>query len=191
MKRIIRKYPLVANFNSHISKRSSLLPFCARNLNDFYKWPYAKRRANEWMRALYVKRKCIELGKIEKAWSTKSIVIWLRSHGYTPLENKHILRQNQIGSQSGYVDSLSTLNKLIDLRELNFSDADCRPDLNDADENFIIDIVNNDEKKVSNIQNESINTDAECAAELNDNNENSVDMCEGSKHVKEQLDLVI
>ncbi len=81
----LRHFPIVLNFNFETAftetpnRRKQNLVFCARTLQEFYMWPYAKRKANEWLRALNIKRFITD--KIQKnipIWSTKAIVLYLR-----------------------------------------------------------------------------------------------------------------
>lgn len=118
----LRHYPIIGD---NYKKRRKL-PFSAKSIHEFYSWPYAKRRANEWIRAVYIKKKCSYL--IDKynltnlsPWTTKSIVLWLRSHGYTPLEYQQMqvmslerkiinYDENQVLDEFHYVDSLQPVN---------------------------------------------------------------------------------
>ena len=51
--KIAQKYSPIISKNAN--KQNS--PFCARSLAEYFSWPCAKRRANEWMRALSVKHR--------------------------------------------------------------------------------------------------------------------------------------
>jgi transcription initiation factor IIF auxiliary subunit len=183
--------------------------FCANSIHEFYTWPYAKRKANEWLRALYIKRKYQQLISFHKSnvnielWSTKAIVLWLRSHGFTPLEYKHMFanqhQYNQYSSQehlelNRYVNSFSSVNELIklDKHEQNLSEGLRQKKSNheeDDDEN--IDIVNNYEEKAK-PKNYLIKKMEYLAEEQHTETceVDSIEMCLGSKFVREQLDLV-
>ena len=61
------------------------LPMMATSLEQFKAWSVGRRRALEWMRAVAM---CRQLGKRVGVVSptTKQVVEWCRSHGYTPLD---------------------------------------------------------------------------------------------------------
>ncbi|XP_019849104.1 PREDICTED: YEATS domain-containing protein 2-like [Amphimedon queenslandica] len=74
---IVRQFPLYG----------SDYTFSAFSLEQYNKWSLPKQRSSEWMRAVAIKE-CI---KSSSAWihpipSTREIVKWCCSHGYTPLK---------------------------------------------------------------------------------------------------------
>lgn len=145
----LRHYPIIGDYH----KKRRKLSFSAQSIHEFYSWPYAKRRANEWIRAVFIKKKCSYL--IEKydlksicPWSTKSIVLWLRSHGYTPLEYQHMqimslerkimnYDENQVLDEFNYVDSLKPVNFIK-------KDSLWKKDSQNEKDSLFIDIVNID-----------------------------------------------
>lgn len=215
IRQALANYPIINNLelrNFHSKKKRRHLSFSARSIHEFYSWPYAKRKASEWIRALYIKRKCSQIieslndhfkSKLNiQVWSTKCIVLWLRSHGYTPLEYQHMLVLSQFDNQPqikddepysylNYVDSLSPLNKLFSNTKnliINLAEADISPN----DDDCFIDVVNlededPDRKKLNAI---SILKQRNERGLVNESGLNHVEMCDGSKHVREQLDMV-
>lgn len=139
-------------------------------------------------------------------WSTKSVVLWLRSHGYTPLEYQHMMPQEilieQEESQDNsdtfhYINSFTPVNRLLSLRESDINDSNKLKDLDkETDEqNMFIDVVGECDEKIPQ-KRKLENEDTSCNdfvyhGSLPDLNEKShVEMCSGSKYVKEQIDLV-
>jgi hypothetical protein len=61
VKTAMKHFPIVLSESARILKHE--LPFCATSIKEFYSWSYAKRRANEWMRAVAIKNKCIKLAR--------------------------------------------------------------------------------------------------------------------------------
>ena len=61
----MKQYPIILSENYHYYHPNfrHKLPFAATSIHEFYSWPYAKRKANEWMRALEIKKKCIQMIK--------------------------------------------------------------------------------------------------------------------------------
>ena len=208
----LKFYPIISSFSSlaHDQSKTRFFissSFCASSINEFYSWPYGKRKAMEWMRALHVKRKCEELIKSvqndsnEKSieiWSTKSILLWLRSHGFTPLEYQHMASEKDSDKNeksslaTSYVNSLTPFNKILrdeDYLKMFDKKSENR-EQTDKDDSLIIDVVNESDQvensalksfKISNQYFEYL---------LNENTSNCIEMCEGSQYVKEQLDLV-
>ena len=117
-KKMLRKHGAVVVRASNCSDCCLL---SARSMHEYYSWPYGKRKACEWMRAVHLRRHCLgQLGNTsepnaaEPAWSTKQVILWLRAHGYTPLEYKHMSLEHSEATpapapSSGYVDSLTPL----------------------------------------------------------------------------------
>jgi hypothetical protein len=118
---ILEEYYYYEAQSSFISRPSkSKLPFAAASISEFYSWPYAKRKANEWMRALSIRRKCIGMAvkarrQIEP-WTTKQILLWLRARGHSPLEYHQLsLSGNDLHENSPYKrNNSATLNDEIE-----------------------------------------------------------------------------
>ena len=189
-----------SNFSDNEEFKNNMpkeLPFCAQSIHQFYSWPYAKRKASEWMRALHVKRTCEELIKKDnrsneesslKVWSTKSILLWLRSHGHTPLEYQHMLieTKNEPYALTNYVNSLKPFNKILDQREYTTFFSKLEDSGVDIEINVVDDCSQDDAPK-SKVQ-QSL-TNKFHLDELKSTN--SIEMCEGSLYVREQLETVI
>ena len=214
LKIALKYYPIVLSreySSMDLQRLKFKYPFCASSMHEFYSWPYAKRKSSEWMRALSIKRKCAHLIKSAKyfdgsqvdLWSTKSIVIWLRSHGYTPLEYKHMVVSTGTkvddSSEFDYVDSLTPLSRLISidkyLRFVNKSvwlNEENEHSLGDGDEeSVLIDIVNEvDDRRVKKLGADGKKLDSSSYTENLENKLNRIEMCNGSKYAKEQLDMV-
>lgn len=67
-------------------------PFAADSLNEYRTWSLPKQRANEWMRAVAVKKlallrmsQCLGGGS-EHTLTTRYVVLWCRRNGFTPLD---------------------------------------------------------------------------------------------------------
>jgi hypothetical protein len=203
----IKYFPLVLNFNfdesnKHVKQQKYQLGFCAKTLHEYYLWPYAKRKANEWLRALHIKRFILE--KLDKdsqpmvnIMSTKNIVLYLRSHGYTPLEHQHIARTEN--STYHYVSSLTPIDKLLKKSKISIDILNEKnvPVIETAvvaaeeeDEQILIDIINDDKNGRANKYKSKQSELMIQNNELNYNNDNMIEMCQGSKYVKEQLEIV-
>ncbi len=78
--RQISSFPLICR-----EKDFTQEPYCAKSLEQFKGWPYSKRRAAEWQRALDLKRAVCQSNSTTEV-STKQIMIWCRKHGHTPSE---------------------------------------------------------------------------------------------------------
>lgn len=177
IQKALKHYPIINHPSFHLkadrTRKRKKLCFSAQSIHEYYSWPYAKRKANEWIRALHIKRKCFQLleNSDEKInydmWSTKTIVLWLRSHGYTPLEYEHMQvvefnekflniqeTPNEFQSHLNYVDSLTSLNRLFNSKRLKekFCQSE-KADDGDCDENILIDVVNIEPKEKKKIEN--------------------------------------
>lgn len=220
----LNNFPIISGHNSSNSnsnvnkhKRAMVLPFSASSIHEYYSWPYAKRKAKEWTRAVYVKRKCIQLlnnlnsyfktNSAIEVWSTKQILLWLRSHGYTPLEYKHMLigptwreRQSETESEGAahldYVSSYSPINTLFDYKNIRMQHSTLKPQQQDSsdemDEVEIVDVIasNQPSRHGQTKAAACSNTGLDYDHEINSNNSNYIQMCPGSLYVKEQLDKV-
>lgn len=199
LKRALKYYPIISNSTR---QNKLTLPFCARSIHEYYSWPYAKRKASEWIRAVHLKRKCKQLIELSnnsndiniEIWSTKSIVLWLRSHGYSPLEYKHMLL-NETGinrfesifksNDFGYVNSFSSLNDLNLFKNFNLNN------IYDEENDEIIDVISdnsliNSKKADKKVDIKNLNEE-----EFDQNGYNNLEISEECKHIKEQLELVI
>ncbi|CAF0710070.1 unnamed protein product [Brachionus calyciflorus] len=199
----LKQYPIILNDDSKKSKKlRRKLPFCAHSIHEFYSWPYAKRRANEWMRALYIKKKCAlliekyQLNENLNLWSTKSIVLWLRSHGYTPLEYQHMQimsfdnkimtsNENDIINEFTYIDSSLPIDNLKNSDYLKINDKEIEED----EDNVLIDVVNIEPKDVKKLKDKNSRNNLEIK-DANFCDLNHLEMCSGSKYVKQQLDML-
>jgi hypothetical protein len=210
----LKFYPIISSFqsftqnnNNDQSKLRSFrsLHFCAESIHEYYSWPYGKRKAMEWMRALHIKRKCEEIiksvqnisdAKFIEIWSTKSILLWLRSHGYTPLEYQHMTLpcDNDLDKTAesvlttNYVNSLTPFNRILN-NQIYIKIFDKLDETSeDADnDDLIIDVENTHDTtryKNSKIENRKVESS------FNEKANNYIEMCEGSKYVCEQLELV-
>ncbi len=193
LKQSLRECPIVlAEYMPGLKQ----LYFCARSIQEFYSWPYAKRRAKEWLRALEIKNRCIKILSINKKssvaiWSTKAIVIWLRSHGYTPLEYQHISQSGRGVNRKGesrnehYVCSLTPV--MQDCGFIHDSSGEV-----ESDETEVVDVVG--DIKVNRPVN--VQPDLNCDDEAFSGStswqveEGHLEMCEASRYIKEQLDLL-
>ena len=98
----LRHFPIVLNFNFETAftqtpnaRRKPNPVFCARTLQEFYMWPYAKRKANEWLRALHIKHFIAEnIQKNIPIWSTKSIILYLRFEYVLIIFTKYLILYN-------------------------------------------------------------------------------------------------
>ena len=89
LKVVLKHFPIVIDSHLSCSTESDSryfskqkLPFTATSLDEFYSWPYGKRKASEWIRAVHVRNKCIEILSnlnISKPifWTTKQVLFWL------------------------------------------------------------------------------------------------------------------
>ena len=221
--KIAQKYSPIINKN--LNKHN--LPFCARSLTEYFSWPFAKRRANEWMRALNIKQRANSMiiksvsrvecfKKFKKSlisilfkkkssnkislWSTKKVLTWLRSHGYTPLDNM-VSKKNQLkivskskSTNNDYISSLTPFDKLFNNdietiktnNEVNYN--------NNNNKNEFIDIIGDNTVLDDNLQEIKMNKKIKQKAEnleYNSNYDYLLEMSSGGKYVKEQLNMVI
>lgn len=151
LKRCLPDCPLIldATFGRHNQeeKNHRTLDLCAQSLHDYYTWPCAKRKAREWMRAVRLKELAATSNPPPPIWSTKRIVLWLRSHGYTPLEYKNILNPDSslVDQESpGYVSSFTPVNRLFPFKEI--SDSSSKQN-NQDDDDEDLDVVSNNESR--------------------------------------------
>ena len=94
-------YASYAVANSHLHFAASLLPlyapsnpdacpFAAATLEEYRNWNLPKQRANEWMRAVAVKKLTqlrMDQRKVnECALTTRYVMLWCRNNGFTPLD---------------------------------------------------------------------------------------------------------
>ena len=135
-------------------------------------------------------------------WSTKRVLIWLRAHGYTPLEH-HITKtqcnyktsslnndeendENKI-SNCDYISSLTPYDRL-----LNNEFSNLKPN-NEGNRVDFIDIIGNNtilEDLDENKDRIKLKKNAE-SLELNSNYDYLLEMSNGAKYVKGQLNVVI
>ena len=67
----------------------SCRPFSAASLDTYRSWSVGKQRCAEWTRAKAmadIMRQCHYIDDSEPHWSTKTIMIWCRRHGYSDFE---------------------------------------------------------------------------------------------------------
>ncbi|CAH1775073.1 unnamed protein product [Owenia fusiformis] len=92
VKMLVKQHPLI---DPEANKEYSLHPYCAATKEMFFKWNVGKRRAAEWHRAVFVRKKILMLLKTqpnprelngESIWKTYKIVKWCRRHLFTPLD---------------------------------------------------------------------------------------------------------
>lgn len=72
-----------------LSLYGSSQSFSAQSLAHYYQWSLPKQRANEWMRAVAVKQSLQQKRQLDLLPSTRQIVSWCRTNGYTPLQIKN------------------------------------------------------------------------------------------------------
>ncbi|XP_013410048.1 YEATS domain-containing protein 2 isoform X2 [Lingula anatina] len=133
VKTLVKQHPLVATYTASGEENDSppihrhLHPYCAKTKEDFFKWNIGKRRAAEWQRACWVRRKMKTLlvwkeeFKGEKLWSTKQIMLWCRYHCYTPIlqESRQLVFPSlyhsgqKFSSYTGSKDMMEKIDTLI------------------------------------------------------------------------------
>ena len=187
---LARQFPLVSKYRVGNGLKSRRPVYCAASLNEYYSWPYAKRKANEWLRAVQVKKRLSQMmsGHVGDMWTTKMILMWLRSHGYSPLEYQHMIanrRRNNL-SDFKYVDSLTPIAKLLNI----FDDDDGKVGGNETDEEFV-DVVNDHDQCLNEktAKHEQMNTNPNTEDSLNCFN--SIPIEPETNYIKEQLKIVI
>jgi hypothetical protein len=81
---LFKRLPLYSELASNVSYKR-VYPFTASTLKDFVSWNVGKRRSSEWSRARIIKNILVSEGVhgAEK-WSTKAVLMYGRSHDYTP-----------------------------------------------------------------------------------------------------------
>ncbi len=221
VKLTLKNYPIILS-NEQVKIANyfkSKLPFSACSANEYYhKWSLAKRRAHEWMRAVYIKNKCnqilnsLKLGNANnkfdpvQTWTTRQVLTWLRSHGYTPLElnsykfdTEKKMRKDE-NEKIEYVHSYSALNELHNLKKSKIDDLIARFEQNRLNQNNnfsgekqndleIIDVESfeceTQKNKAQNIKprNDSINGD-EDGILLESHNQEGVEL------IREQMDVL-
>lgn len=225
LRRNLRYYPIIItnnsnNNNNNNNQQESLIKsqsYAAKSIHEFYSWPYAKRKAIEWIRALYLKRDCIasmckclnvsnENYIRSQLWSTKNVVLWLRSHGYTPLEYKHMKLVNSQTislneAKLNYVYSLTSISDILpensyDSESLNYkSKANRMMECDNEEENELIcvDVDSSEDTQPTTAEMSKRRKKKESVSlidELNEINENQIEMSEEDLHVREQLDTL-
>lgn len=189
LKKILPSCPLIDRQKRSTSELS------AASVREYYSWPYAKRKAREWMRAVQLRQMCAAQG-LTGLWSTKQIVIWLRAHGYTPLEYRNIKLAHiddtsvvTAADTSGtdtenydYVNSFTPINRLFAYKRLPIT---CYDEID-------IDVVAEDESGQSTRRlEEELKRDA-IEKERNKNSPfNIIELNEVEKFIQEQLFTVI
>ena len=124
-------------------------------------------------------------------WSVKKIVIWLRANGYTPLEFENMEMAHRIrgtlkkeiqSQQNGhhYVSSLSPFDTLIKSESVRFDES------YDVE---MIDVTGDSDlnKSKSNCKSSSCFSEN---FEMNKNFDNLIELSDGGKYAKDQLDMV-
>lgn len=125
----------------------------ATSIYEYYSWPYGKRKAWEWMRAVRLREMCKAEKFTSQLWKTKQIVLWLRAHGYTPLEYKNIMEcedrfgnenDNSSRSDFSYVNSYSSISRIFDYKRCRVSRSD---DYDESQMLVDLDVVNTTENQ--------------------------------------------
>jgi hypothetical protein len=210
--------PLISKAGESRGSSPQTPPFSVESIHEFYSWPYPKRKAKEWMRALTLKQKCIQtidnLGlsqRVPLKWSTKQVVMWLRAHGYTPLEYRHMMvrgedeRENENERNFNYVNSFTPINRLFEYKKIGSTsrvtaigagekvkaNRDTMVDEEETDnDELVVDIINEFSTKKRPNEFNREEKDA-IAKEMNKNDGlNFVEMSTGDRYVHDELDKV-
>ncbi|XP_018327346.1 YEATS domain-containing protein 2 isoform X2 [Agrilus planipennis] len=92
---LFKKLPLVTElaFNP---KYKTVHPYAASSLHEYLSWISERRLSAEWFRAKLVKE-FIMLTKLSNCeeWNTKSIIMFGRAYGFTPLDNYGIFKKTK------------------------------------------------------------------------------------------------
>lgn len=207
--------PLISKAGGDSRGATPQTPFSVESVHEFYSWPYPKRKAKEWMRALTLKQKCIQmidnLGLSQRVllkWSTKQVIMWLRAHGYTPLEYRHMMvrgedeRENENERNFNYVNSFTPINRLFEYKKMSSrgtaigasekvkTNRDTMVNDEEADNDEFVDIINEfSTKKQPNEFNRKEKDAIEKEINKNDGL-NFVEMSTGDRYVHDELDKV-
>jgi hypothetical protein len=203
----IKTTPIVLECYNEANARPNKhkLPFAASNIHEYYSWPLAKRRASEWMRALCIRRKCLNMSaKLRRPiepWTTKQILIWLRASGHSPLEYHQINRLNENYSnrtdEIEYVDSQSSVTRLAEglsfarsllagVGDLKLSDSNDKEDQTvDIESDLVVKNRKSNRKASSNV--DLIDYDELCRAS---GDLSFVQMSDGGVYARKQLEMV-
>lgn len=126
-----------------------------------------------------------------QCWSVKKIVIWLRANGYTPLEFENMeiahkirgtLKKETQHQPNGhhYVSSLSPFDALIKKDLVRFDESYDGDIIDVTGEDYLDKTVNG--KVCASSSSENL--------EMNKNFDSLIELSNGGKYVKEQLDMV-
>ena len=97
------------------------LSFAAKDFEEYNKWGVVKQRANEWMRAVSIKKCIHQTGMTSfKNFTTKQILMWCRRHGHTPYLRKYsscfcgVCGHLMSNEHNCKIDKTCTLSNLFD-----------------------------------------------------------------------------
>lgn len=184
LKRMLPNCPLIDRSNKRDIN-------CASSIREYFSWPYGKRKAREWMRAVKLREMCSSGTLNGGVWTTKRIVLWLRAHGYTPLEYKNMIaasNEERHDDDLSYVNSYSSISRLFDYKKCRNGKSSVNDEESKAVIN-VLDVVNPIEnakhaREVKRVELESI------IQERNPNEDqfNSIEfLTPGEKFIREEL----
>ncbi|KAK9874989.1 hypothetical protein WA026_005804 [Henosepilachna vigintioctopunctata] len=93
---LFKRIPLV-NELTESSKFKYSYPFTTSSMKEYLSWNSAKQSSAEWTRAKVIKN-ILEKEDIyeQQKWTTRALMLYGRSHGYTPKSKISILKKNSV-----------------------------------------------------------------------------------------------
>ncbi|KAL3276558.1 hypothetical protein HHI36_011932 [Cryptolaemus montrouzieri] len=91
---LFKRLPLISELARNLKYRS-VYPFTACSLTEYVSWNIAKQSSAEWSRAKAIKNIIVKENIHEhQKWSTKAVMMYGRSHGFTPKPNYSLFEKN-------------------------------------------------------------------------------------------------
>ncbi|KAB0789989.1 hypothetical protein PPYR_15735 [Photinus pyralis] len=90
---LLKKMPLITELGSNLDYKCTY-PYVARSLQEYSKWNIGRRLSSEWYQAKMIQKIIVD-AKVRgcEKLSPKSIIMYARSHGYTPMANYEIFKK--------------------------------------------------------------------------------------------------
>ncbi|KAF5298959.1 hypothetical protein FQR65_LT09508 [Abscondita terminalis] len=122
---LFKRMPLITDLASNLDYKCTF-PYVAKSLQEYSSWNIGKRLSAEWYRAKMVLKIIRDENlKNSENYSPKVLIMYARSHGYTPLANYEIFKNSNclnaiIDSENEGTSNLNKLDlsKITDLEDV-------------------------------------------------------------------------